>query len=95
MLIGVPRERKTLEKRIALTPDGAQELVRHGHTVFIERGAGAGSHFTDEQYTAAGCTILPGLAEVWTKAELIVKVKEPHEEEYQYFRPGLAIRIPG
>lgn len=91
MIIGVPRERKTLEKRIALTPDGAHELVKRGHKVLIETKAGDGSHFTDKAYMQAGCEIAPGLKEVWTRAELIVKVKEPHEEEYPYFKEGLAI----
>jgi alanine dehydrogenase len=91
MIIGVPRERKILEKRVALTPDGALELTQRGHSVLIEQSAGLGSHFTDEAYQASGCTIVPTLEEVWTKAELIVKVKEPHEEEYRYFRKGLTI----
>ena len=91
MIIGVPRERKTLEKRVALTPDGAHQLVAAGHTVLIEAGAGAGSHFSDDAYQKAGCEIAADLASVWEKAQLVVKVKEPHEEEYQYFRPGLAL----
>jgi alanine dehydrogenase len=61
MIIGVPRERKTLEKRVAITPDGALELVQHGHTVLIETGAGLGSHFPDQAYKDAGCTIAPTL----------------------------------
>lgn len=91
MIIGVPRERKTLEKRVALTPDGAYELTRRGHTVLIEKDAGAGSFFDDEAYKRVGCRVVPTLREVWSEAELVVKVKEPHEEEYQYFRPGLAL----
>jgi alanine dehydrogenase len=91
MRIGIPRERKTLEKRVALTPDGAMELTKRGHEVLIERDAGAGSFYSNEDYAAAGCTIVGTLAEVWNGAELVVKVKEPHESEYQYFRPGLTL----
>ncbi|MBN8550980.1 MAG: alanine dehydrogenase, partial [Deltaproteobacteria bacterium] len=91
MIIGVPRERKTLEKRIALTPDGAAELVKHGHTVLVEQNAGRGSFFEDQAFVAAGATIVPTLKDVWTKADLVVKVKEPHESEYEFFRPGLVL----
>ncbi len=91
MIIGIPKERKTLEKRVALTPDGAFELVQAGHTVLIEQDAGLGSFFENELYKKAGAEIVATLAEVWQRSELIVKVKEPHESEYQYFRPGLAI----
>ncbi len=91
MIIGVPRERKTLEKRVAITPDGAHELVKHGHTVLIEQDAGLGSFFDNQAYVAAGATIVPTLKDVWTKSELIVKVKEPHESEYEYFRAGLVL----
>ena len=91
MIIGVPRERKTLEKRIAVTPDGVRELRRHGHTVLIEQGAGVGSFFDDAAFVEAGATIAPSLEAVWTKADMIVKVKEPHESEFQYFRKDLII----
>ena len=91
MIIGVPRERKTLEQRIALTPDGAHELVKHGHTVLVEQNAGRGSHFEDDQFKAVGCKIVASLADVWRQAELVVKVKEPHESEYEFFRPGLIL----
>jgi alanine dehydrogenase len=91
MIIGVPRERKTLEQRVALTPDGAHHLIDAGHTVLIEKNAGAGSHFPDEAYSFVGCRIVDSLAEVWNEADLVVKVKEPHESEYEYFRPGLAL----
>lgn len=91
MIIGVPRERKTLEKRVALTPDGAYELTRRGHTVLIEKNAGVGSFFDDESYKKVGCRIVSTLGEVWKESELVVKVKEPHEEECQFFRPGLAL----
>lgn len=91
MIIGVPRERKTLEKRIAITPDGAQELVKRGHKLLIEQDAGLGSHFGNELYQEAGCTIVPTLKDVWTKSDLVVKVKEPHESEYEFFRSGLTL----
>ncbi|MCB0336792.1 MAG: alanine dehydrogenase [Bdellovibrionales bacterium] len=91
MIIGIPRERKTLEQRVALTPTGAALLVKHGHTVLVEQSAGAGSFFPDELYVKSGATIAKSLEEVWSKAELLVKVKEPHEEEYQYFRDDLIL----
>lgn len=91
MIIGVPRERKTLEKRVALTPDGAADLVKRGHQVLIETNAGNGSFFEDRLYVDAGCTIVPTLKDVWTRADLVVKVKEPHESEYEFFRPGLIL----
>lgn len=91
MLIGVPRERKTLEKRVALTPDGAQELIKDGHTVLIEQGAGEGSFFHDYAYGDAGCEVVKSLEEVWSRAELLIKVKEPDPSEYRYFREGLIL----
>jgi alanine dehydrogenase len=91
MRIGVPRERKTLEKRVAITPDGAKQLAARGHTVLIETGAGAGSSFSDEDYKSAGCTIVPTLADVWNKAELLVKVKEPDQSEFEFFREDLVL----
>lgn len=91
MIIGIPRERKTLEKRVAMSPHGAAELVKHGHQVLIETNAGAGSLFEDSDYTSVGCKIVPTLKDVWTKSELVVKVKEPHESEFEFFRPGLVL----
>ena len=91
MIIGVPKERKTLEKRIALTPDAAKNLTSAGHKVLIEKDAGLGSLLSNEDYISAGCTIVNTLAEVWQQSELLVKVKEPHEEEYQYFREDLIL----
>lgn len=91
MIIGVPRERKTLEKRVGLTPDGAGELTKNGHKVLIETGAGLGSYYDDIAYKNVGCEVVSTLKEVWTRAEMIVKVKEPHESEYEFFRPGLII----
>lgn len=91
MIIGIPRERKTLEKRVALTPEGAAQLIGRGHKVLIETNAGAGSFFDDAQFTAVGCTIVPTLSDIWGKSELVVKVKEPHESEFPLFRAGLAL----
>ncbi|RMD83685.1 MAG: alanine dehydrogenase [Candidatus Dadabacteria bacterium] len=91
MIIGVPKERKTLEKRVSLTPDGAHELIKRGHKVLIETGAGEGSLLPDESYAKVGCEVVSSLEEVWTRSELVVKVKEPHEDEYRFFREGLAV----
>lgn len=91
MKIGVPRERKTLEKRVAITPDGVAELVARGHEVLVETKAGDGSDFPDDTFKAAGATIVPTLRDVWTKTEMVVKVKEPDPSEYEFFRPGLTI----
>ncbi|HEX2091165.1 MAG TPA: alanine dehydrogenase [Longimicrobiaceae bacterium] len=88
MLIGVPKEIKTNENRIALVPAGAEALVRAGHTVFVEKGAGEGSGFSDEQYTAVGAQILDSVDDVWARAEMIMKVKEPIAVEYPRIRDG-------
>jgi alanine dehydrogenase len=87
MLIGVPKEIKTNENRIALVPAGAEALVSAGHQVMVERGGGLGSGFSDEQYTAVGATI-HDVEEVWARAEMIMKVKEPIAVEYARTRPG-------
>ncbi|MGQ0844396.1 MAG: alanine dehydrogenase [Sporichthyaceae bacterium] len=86
MKIGVPRELKNHEYRVAITPSGANELVRHGHEVFVEREAGAGSSISDADYLAAGARILPTAADVWGTGELILKVKEPVAQEYGLLR---------
>jgi alanine dehydrogenase len=86
--VGVPREVKNHEYRVAITPAGAHELVRHGHEVHIESGAGAGSSITDDDFRAAGARIVPSADDVWGGAELILKVKEPVEEEYHRLRAG-------
>ncbi|RDI50093.1 L-alanine dehydrogenase [Nocardia mexicana] len=88
MRIGVPREIKPQEQRVALTPAGAGELGRHGHEVLIETGAGDGSGFTDTDYIAAGARIAPSVETVWRKAELLLKVKEPIAPEYSRMRSG-------
>lgn len=91
MIIGVPKERKDGENRVALTPAGAGLLVSSGHRVLIEQNAGAGSGFDDEEYVREGAVIVSKADEVWNGAELIVKVKEPLPEEYAYFRPNLLL----
>ena len=88
MQIGVPKEIKTNENRVALVPGGAEALVAQGHTVFLERGAGEGSGFDDAAYEAAGARVLPTADEVWSRADLIMKVKEPIEVEWPRMRPG-------
>lgn len=87
MIIGVPREIKSQENRVALTPAEIPELVRAGHALRVETQAGAGSGFADEEYDAAGAAVV-GTAEVFAEAELIVKVKEPQPREFDRFRPG-------
>ena len=91
MLIGVPKEIKTNENRIALVPAGAEALTAAGHTVFIEQGGGLGSGFPDEAYTAVGAKILPSADEVWKQAEMIMKVKEPIAVEWPRMRRGQLI----
>ena len=86
MLIGVPKEIKTNENRVALVPAGAESLTGAGHTVYVEQGAGLGSGFPDESYTAAGATILPSADEVWERADMIMKVKEPIAVEWPRMR---------
>lgn len=79
MRIGVPREIKTNENRVALVPAGTEALVAAGHQVFVEQGAGLGSGFADQAYVATGAAILPTADEVWSRADMIMKVKEPIE----------------
>ncbi len=84
--VGIPREVKNNEFRVAITPAGVHELVRNGHQVVVEQNAGAGSSITDEEYIAAGARILPTADEVWATADLLLKVKEPVAEEYHRLR---------
>jgi alanine dehydrogenase len=86
--VGVPREIKNHEYRVAITPPGVHEFVTHGHEVFIESGAGVGSAITDDEYRAAGATILADADAVWSTADLVLKVKEPIEAEYHRMRKG-------
>jgi alanine dehydrogenase len=88
MRIGIPREVKNHEYRVAITPSGVHELVMNGHEVFLEKEAGVGSSILDEDYTAAGATILDTADDVWATGDLILKVKEPIESEYHRMREG-------
>ncbi len=88
MLIGVPREIKDNEFRVGMTPAVVAELLHHGHTVLVEASAGFGSGLTDDEYRAAGATIVSTAAEIFARAEMIVKVKEPQEDERKMLRSG-------
>ncbi|HEY7176655.1 MAG TPA: alanine dehydrogenase [Micromonosporaceae bacterium] len=88
MKVGIPREVKNHEYRVAITPAGVHEFVRHGHDVFVESGAGLGSSITDDEYTAAGAKILATADDVWETGDLVLKVKEPIAEEYHRMREG-------
>ena len=92
MRIGVPKEIKTNENRVALVPAGAEALTASGHQVFIETGAGIGSGFEDDAYRAVGAEIVPDAATAWGKAELLLKVKEPIEKEWGFLRRLLPLR---
>lgn len=91
MIIGVPKEIKNNEFRVAMTASGVHELTRHGHTVLIERGAGIGSSISDDEYAGSGAELVVDAAEVWGRADMVVKVKEPISVEYPYFRKGLIL----
>src|SRR6266581_1750668 len=91
MIVGVPKEIKTAEHRIALVPAGVESLVGDGHSVLVEQGAGIGSGFADEAYRAAGGTLVAKAADVWAKAEMVVKVKEPIEPEWPCMRKGQVV----
>ncbi|MGR6857642.1 alanine dehydrogenase [Bacillus halotolerans] len=90
MIIGVPKEKKNNENRVALTPGGVSQLVSNGHRVLVESGAGLGSGFENEAYESAGAEIIADPKQVWD-AEMVMKVKEPLPEEYAYFRKGLVL----
>ena len=91
MIIGVPKEIKTEENRVAVTPTGVAGFVARNHQVLIQRGAGSGSGLTDFGYQAAGATIVDSAKQVWDKADMIMKVKEPQESEFAFLRPGLIL----
>ncbi len=91
MIVGVPKEVKPDEYRVAMVPAGVEELTRSGHTVLIQSGAGAGSGIPDEQYAENGAVIVPEAAEVWKRADLIVKVKEPLHAEWPHMRAGQTV----
>jgi alanine dehydrogenase len=88
MIVGVPKEIKSDEYRVAMLPVGAEELSAAGHTVLIEAGAGQGSGIADAQYQAAGARIVSDVAQIWTEAELVIKVKEPQPSEWPMLRPA-------
>ena len=90
MKIGVVKEIKPQEERVALTPAGARELVVRGHEVVVEAGAGLGSGFLDDAYASAGASLAP-VDDVWAGSELLLKVKEPLSSEYAQLRPGLVL----
>lgn len=89
--VGVPREVKDGEHRVAATPDGVHELASHGVTVYVERGAGADSRVGDAEFADAGAQILDSSAEVWARASLVIKVKEPQKDEFEWMRDGLVL----
>ncbi|MBM3657996.1 MAG: alanine dehydrogenase [Actinobacteria bacterium] len=91
LTVGVPRETKPGEHRVALTPDGVRELHHHGVTVLVERDAGAGPAIPDDTFADAGAQIIDSATEVWERAELVVKVKEPQPSEFAHLRPGLVL----
>jgi alanine dehydrogenase len=91
LIVGVPTEVKNSEHRVAITPDGVRELTQNGVDVLIEADAGAQSSILDAEYAAAGATIVPTAADVWERAELVCKVKEPQPEEFDLMREGLVL----
>lgn len=88
MIIGIPKEIKAGEKRVAMTPQGVDALVAHHHRVLVEMGAGEGSGFSDEEFQKAGAILLQDVKEIWDQADLIVKVKEPQDQEIPFLHPG-------
>lgn len=91
MIIGIPKEIKDNEYRVALPPHAVRELAHHGHKVLVETGAGAGSAFSDDEYVRAGALILDSAEEVWRRADMVVKVKEPQPTEYPFLRDDLIL----
>ena len=88
MIIGVPKEIKENENRVAVVPSGVETLTAHGHSVLVEAGAGAGTGLSDQEYKKAGAQVLPATAEVWERSEIVCKVKEPLPAEWPLIRPG-------
>ncbi|MDE6809387.1 MAG: alanine dehydrogenase [Muribaculaceae bacterium] len=91
MIIGIPSEIKNNENRVGATPAGVKELVKHGHTVYVQKNAGLGSGYSDAEYEAAGATMLPTIQDVYGIAEMIIKVKEPIEPEYKLIKEGQVV----
>jgi len=88
MIVGIPKEIKNGEKRVAITPQGVDAMVSHGHRVLVERGAGEGSGFSDLEYQKAGANLIEVAKDIWHEADMVVKVKEPLEPEFSWIRPG-------
>ncbi|RWZ51352.1 alanine dehydrogenase [Halobacillus fulvus] len=91
MIIGIPKEIKNNENRVAITPSGVVNLMNAGHDILIEKDAGLGSNFTNEEYVSAGAKIIESASDLWAKSEMVMKVKEPLPSEYGYFRKGLIL----
>jgi alanine dehydrogenase len=91
MKVAVPAEVKNNEYRVAITPAGVHELVTHGHEVLVQSGAGEGSSIPDSAYKAAGASISKDAASTWSQGDMVLKVKEPIESEYGYFRDNLVL----
>ena len=91
MIVGVPKEIKNNENRVGATPAGVKELVKNGHTVYVQHTAGEGSGFPDSEYTAAGAVILPTIEDVYAKSDMIIKVKEPIAPEYPLIRENQVV----
>lgn len=91
MHIGIPKEIKTEEHRVSLPPSAVREFVKRGHTVYVERDAGAGSGFYDDEYAEAGATLLGAARDVWAASELVIKVKEPQPSEFRFLRPDMTL----
>ncbi|WP_379128463.1 alanine dehydrogenase [Paenibacillus sp. sgz500958] len=91
MIIGIPKEIKNNENRVGITPAGVVTLIRAGHEVLVEAGAGLGSGFLNEEYEQAGAKLIAEAGALWSASEMVIKVKEPLESEYDYFRPGLIL----
>ena len=91
MIIGIPKEIKDNEYRVALPPHAVRELIRNGHDVLVQSGAGAGSAFSDEEYRSAGATLLADAADVWQGAQMVIKVKESQPSEYPFMRSDLIL----
>lgn len=89
MIIGVPKEIKTEEKRVAITPAGVSALLSHGHQVVVQKNAGLGSQITDQDFINVGAKVLPKAADVWRQADMVLKVKEPQRSEYKYMKDKL------
>lgn len=91
MIIGIPKEIKDNEFRVALPPGGVRELVRHGHRVLVQSGAGIGSAFSDDEYVKAGAVILNSPDQTWGESQMVIKVKEPQPQEYEFLRDDMVL----